>query len=114
MIPIAIPQITDHFKSLDDVGLYRSSYLLGFSFFTLLYGKFYALFSIKWVYVTAISIFEIGSLLCGAAPTSNVLIAGRAIAGVGAASIYCGALTIIAYTVPLVNRETCKLLIFLT
>ena len=43
-------------------------------------------------------------MICGAAPTSVALIIGRAVAGVGSAGIFSGALVIIAYTVPLVKR----------
>lgn len=60
--------------------------------------------SIKWVYLTAIFIFEVGSAICGAAPNSITLIVGRAIAGVGSAGIFSGALIIIAYSVPLQKR----------
>ena len=45
-----------------------------------------------------------GSAVCGAAPSSNALIVGRAVAGVGSAGIFAGALVIIAYTVPLRKR----------
>ena len=69
-----------------------------------MFGKFYTFFSIKWVYLVAIFIFEIGSLVCGAAPTSTALIIGRAVAGIGSAGVFSGALVIIAYTVPLVKR----------
>jgi MFS family permease len=69
-----------------------------------MFGKFYTFFSIKTVYLISIFIFEVGSALCGAAPTSPALIVGRAIAGVGSAGIFCGALVIIAYTVPLEQR----------
>ncbi len=64
----------------------------------------YTFFSIKYVYLTAIFIFEVGSVVCGAAPTSEALIVGRAVSGVGSAGIFSGALVIIAYTVPLVKR----------
>jgi MFS family permease len=64
----------------------------------------YTFFSIKYVYLTAIFIFEVGSAVCGAAPTSEALIVGRAVSGVGSAGIFSGALVIIAYTVPLVKR----------
>ena len=72
--------------------------------FQLLFGKFYSFFSIKWVYLSAIAIFELGSLICGAAPTSVALIIGRAVAGIGSAGIFSGALVIVAYTVPLIKR----------
>src|SRR5579862_3040848 len=74
--------------------------------FQLLYGKFYTLFSVKWTYLVAIGIFELGSLVCGAARSSKVLIVGRAIAGLGCAGIASGALIIIAYSVPLHQRPT--------
>lgn len=56
------------------------------------------------MYLSAIAIFELGSLVCGAAPSSVALIVGRAIAGLGSAGIFSGALVIVAYTVPLVKR----------
>jgi MFS family permease len=68
--------------------------------FQLFYGKLYSYYSIKWVYLIAIIIFEIGSAICGAAPTSTALIVGRAVAGVGYAGILSGTFTIIAFAVP--------------
>jgi len=62
--------------------------------FQLLFGKFYTFFSIKYVYLTAIGIFELGSLICGVAPNSIALILGRAIAGLGSAGIFSGALIV--------------------
>ncbi|TVY52678.1 Aspyridones efflux protein [Lachnellula cervina] len=104
IIATAIPKITDQFHSLPDVGWYGSAYLLTTASFQLLFGKFYTFFSIKWVYLIAIGIFELGSLLCGVAPNSTALIVGRAVAGVGSAGIFSGALIIVAYSVPLVKR----------
>ncbi|KAJ7165589.1 major facilitator superfamily domain-containing protein [Mycena crocata] len=104
IIATAIPKITDQFQSLDDVGWYGSAYLLTTSAFQLLFGRFYSFLSIKWVYMTAISIFELGSLICGVAPNSKALIIGRAIAGLGSAGVFTGALIIIANTVPLAKR----------
>ena len=86
------------------MGWYGSAYLLTTCAFQLLWGKFYTFFSIKWTFLTAIGIFEIGSLVCGVAPNSTALIVGRAIAGLGSAGIFSGALIIIAFTVPLVKR----------
>ncbi|MCJ1262827.1 MFS sugar transporter [Lobaria immixta] len=104
IIATAIPKITDQFQALDDVGWYGSAYLLTTCAFQLFFGKLYTFFSIKWVYLTAILIFEIGSVVCGAAPNSIALIIGRAVAGIGAAGVFSGALVIVAYTVPLVQR----------
>ena len=104
IIATAIPKITDQFESLADVGWYGSAYLLTTASFQLLFGKFYSYFSIKYVYLGAIAIFELGSLICGVAPNSVALIIGRAIAGIGSAGIFSGALIIVAYSVPLSKR----------
>ncbi|KAJ4258162.1 hypothetical protein NW762_008303 [Fusarium torreyae] len=66
---------------------------------TLLFGKLYALFNVKIVFLSALFVFELGSLICGVAPTSTALIIGRAIAGLGSAGIFTGALVTIAHTV---------------
>ena len=86
------------------MGWYGSAYLLTICGFQLAFGKCYAIFSIKLVFLTAIGIFELGSLVCGVAPTSTALIVGRAIAGLGCAGIFSGALIVIAYSVPLHRR----------
>ncbi|KAK0702544.1 major facilitator superfamily domain-containing protein [Apiosordaria backusii] len=104
IIATAIPKITDQFQSLPDVGWYASAYLLTTAALQLLFGRFYTFFSIKWVYLIAIFIFEVGSLICALANNSVTLIIGRAVAGVGAAGIFSGALTILAYSVPLAKR----------
>nr|GAT52444.1 DHA14-like major facilitator [Mycena chlorophos] len=70
----------------------------------LLFGKLYTYLPVKLVYISAITIFEAGSALCGAAPNSKALIVGRAIAGFGSAGIFNGALIIIAHAVPLAKR----------
>ncbi|KAK6357680.1 hypothetical protein TWF718_001988 [Orbilia javanica] len=106
IIATAIPKITDHFKSLNDVGWYGSAYMLTTCAFQLLFGKFYTFYSVKWVYLIALLIFEVGSVICAAAPTSEALIIGRAIAGVGSAGIFAGALLIVAQTVPLEKRPS--------
>ena len=54
----------------------------------------------------ALAIFEIGSLVCGAAPTSTAFIVGRAVAGLGSAGLFSGSLIIVAFAVPLAKRPT--------
>ena len=58
------------------------------------------------MFLIAIIIFELGSLICGVAPNSIALIIGRAVAGLGSAGIFQGALTIISYSVALEERPT--------
>lgn len=47
---------------------------------------------------------EIGSVLCGAAQSSNMLIIGRAVAGLGGSGLSNGALTIIGAAAPMHKR----------
>ncbi|KAI2603433.1 MFS transporter [Hypoxylon fragiforme] len=104
ILATAIPRITNQFDSLDDVAWYGSSYLFAVCALQLMYGKFYAMYSVKWVFLAGVVIFEIGSLIAGVSPSSAVLIAGRAISGMGAAGIFAGAIIILASAVPLRQR----------
>lgn len=104
IIATAIPRITTVFNSLDDVGWYGSSYLLTTTSLQPSFGKIYTYFNIKWTYIIALFIFEVGSVLCAAAVNSRMLIIGRAVAGVGAAGIFSGGMTIVGYSVPLRKR----------
>ncbi|KAL0940054.1 MFS multidrug transporter [Colletotrichum truncatum] len=104
IIVTAIPAITDEFHSLGDIGWYGSAYHLANAAFQPLTGKVYRYFSSKWSFFTFLMIFELGSLICGAAPSSTILIVGRVVAGVGSAGIMSGGLTIIAGSVPLEKR----------
>ncbi|KAK4446706.1 major facilitator superfamily domain-containing protein [Podospora aff. communis PSN243] len=100
----AIPRITDEFGSVSDIGWYGSSFLLATAAFQLFYGTAYSYFSIKYTFLFAVGIFELGSLVCALAPTSTALIIGRAVAGLGGSGIVAGALVIIAHSVPLRTR----------
>lgn len=55
-----------------------------------MFGKLYTFLNIKWVFLVALIIFEIGSAICGAAPNSIAFIIGRAIAGLGAGGVQSG------------------------
>ncbi|KAF4629751.1 hypothetical protein G7Y89_g8400 [Cudoniella acicularis] len=66
------------------------------------WGKMYSQFDPKYLFLASLFIFEAGSALCGASPTTNVLIAGRAICGIGGSGIYVGTMNIISIlTTPL-------------
>lgn len=73
-----------------------------------MFGRLYKVFSVKLVILVAIAVFEIGSAICVAAPNSFALIVGRAIAGLGSAGVFSGALVIISLSVSLDKRPTCK------
>lgn len=101
-----IPHITDDFHSLQDVGWYASIYQLASAALQPLTGKVYSKFNVKVSFLVFFAIFELGSLICGTAISSPMLIAGRAIAGMGTAGLMNGGLTIIACSVPLAKRPS--------
>ncbi|KAL2916558.1 hypothetical protein HK105_203991 [Polyrhizophydium stewartii] len=88
IITTALPAIAKELKSFDEISWIGTAFLVSCAAFTPFYGKLTDIFGRKFAILTAVTIFEIGSLICGAAPTMNVLIAGRAIAGVGFGGMY--------------------------
>ncbi|KAL4767956.1 major facilitator superfamily domain-containing protein [Aspergillus nidulans var. acristatus] len=102
----AIPKITDQFHALGDVGWYASAYLLTNCAFQLFWGKLYTFYIVKWVYLVALFLFELGSLICAVAASSTALIVGRAIAGVGAGGVTNGSFLLIAHSVEPRRRPT--------
>ncbi|KAK6359414.1 hypothetical protein TWF696_000574 [Orbilia brochopaga] len=104
IIATAIPRITTQFNSIGDVGWYGSSYLLTQTSLQPSFGKIYTYFSVRWTFLLSLFIFEVGSVVCASAPSSTAFIVGRAVAGVGAAALFSGGMTIIGYTVPLRKR----------
>lgn len=60
-----------------------TAYLLSVCCFTPLYGRLSDILGRKGAMLLALSFFGSGTLLCGIAPSMNVLIAARAIAGMG-------------------------------
>ncbi|KAK5656797.1 hypothetical protein OQA88_4345 [Cercophora sp. LCS_1] len=104
IIAVATPAITAQFNSVGDVGWYGSAYLLTMCAFQLPMGKLFAELDMKYVYLITMAIFEIGSVICAAAPSSTVLIVGRAIAGVGGAGIVAGALIVVGTATSVTQR----------
>ncbi|KAI4673478.1 uncharacterized protein J4E84_011061 [Alternaria hordeiaustralica] len=104
IIATAIPRITTVFNSLEDVGWYGSSYLLTTTSLQPSFGKVYTYFDVKYTYLSALILFEVGSVICAAATSSAMFIVGRAVAGAGAAALYSGGMTIIGFSVPLRKR----------
>lgn len=105
----AIPRIADEFGALDKVGWYAAAYIMTMCATQLPFGKLYSLYPVKAVFLASILVFELGSVLCGAASTSNGFIAGRAVAGVGGAGVFQGAMVVISYIVRVRDRPACKI-----
>ncbi|PHH88186.1 hypothetical protein CDD83_7860 [Cordyceps sp. RAO-2017] len=86
IISVAVPRIATDFAAFHHVGY------------------MYRFFDAKCIYLSSVVVFEVGSVLCAAAPVSPVFILGRALQGIGAAGLYQGALSVIALTVALDKR----------
>ncbi|KAI1757173.1 MFS general substrate transporter [Xylaria castorea] len=104
IIGTATPQITQEFHSLGDIGWYGSAYQLTTAASQLLFGRVYKFYEIKRTFLLTVVLFEVGSVICGAAPNSIVFIVGRAIAGLGGAGIFSGVTIIMITMVPLRKR----------
>ena len=61
-------------------------------------GQCYGQFDAKYVYMLCVTLFEVGSAVCGAAPSMDALIIGRAICGLGGAGMYTGVMTLLTVT----------------
>lgn len=104
IIATAIPYITDQFHSLGDVGWYASIYPMAICMSQLPYGKLMARYSIRWLYTSAMVLFLAGSAVCASAPSSAVLIGGRAISGLGSSGIMAGAFSLVPIIAPPAKR----------
>ncbi|MEI4471848.1 MDR family MFS transporter [Frigidibacter sp. MR17.24] len=87
IVSTALPTIVGEFGALDRFGWIGSAYLLAMSATMPVYGKLGDLFGRKYVMMTAITIFTLGSLACGMAWSMNSLIAARVLQGLGGGGI---------------------------
>lgn len=104
IIATAVPMITDEFDSLGDIGWYGSAYMLTTAAFQLVFGRIYRFYDLRGTFLACILLFEVGSAVCGAAPSSVAFIVGRAVAGIGSAGIMTGSMIAIIPMVPLHKR----------
>lgn len=72
--------------------------------FQLLLGRIYTFYTPKYVFLAIIGVFEVGSIVCAAAPNSTAFIIGRAIAGLGSAGMMAGGIILLVSVVPLEKR----------
>lgn len=70
------------------------SFTIGAVVLALSWGKVYATFDTKWLFIGSTLLFEAASALCGAAPNISAEIVGRVLAGVGGNGMYLGTLTL--------------------
>ncbi|PQE29138.1 Major facilitator superfamily domain general substrate transporter protein [Rutstroemia sp. NJR-2017a BBW] len=101
------PVIVQEFGKIQDLSWLSVAFLLCATATNLIWGRVYNHFNAKWFYIFHVTIFEIGSAICGAAPSMNVMILGRAVAGLGGSGLYVGCMTLIASTTTITERPLC-------
>ncbi|OCK76856.1 MFS general substrate transporter [Lepidopterella palustris CBS 459.81] len=104
IIAVLQPQLIEEFGHIEDLAWLSVAFLLCATATNMGWGQFYGNFNAKWFYLFHIFVFEVGSAICGAAPSMNVLILGRVIAGIGGAGQYIGCMTIISTTTTMSER----------
>ena len=106
IVATSIRTIADDLQGLSVQAWVTTAYLITATISTPLYGKLSDLYGRRPLFLTAISIFVLGSALSGFATSMTQLAAFRAFQGLGAGGLFSLALTIIGDIVP--PRERAK------
>ncbi len=96
IVATALPTIGRRFANLADLSWVVTAYLLTATAVTPLFGKLSDIHGRRVMMLIAIGIFVAGSLICAMAPGMSVLVAGRAVQGLGGGGLMALAQTIIA------------------
>ena len=96
IVATALPTIVGDLGGLENLSWVVTAYLLAQTMATPLYGKFGDLYGRKTLFQIAISVFLVGSALCGIAGSLGQLIVFRGIQGLGAGGLMVLAQAIIA------------------
>ncbi|KAI0438187.1 hypothetical protein F4803DRAFT_535870 [Xylaria telfairii] len=70
------------------------------------FGQFYRLFSVRYIFLACVVVFEAGSVFCALAPSSLILTIGQVITAVGGGGLYIGSVVLFGYAVPYESRAT--------
>lgn len=87
IVSTAMPVIVDQLGGMELISWVYAVYLLASAVMTPIFGKLSDLYGRKVVFMTGVSIFLIGSMLCGLSQNMGQLIAFRALQGLGAGAL---------------------------
>ncbi|KAH8880114.1 MFS general substrate transporter [Thozetella sp. PMI_491] len=104
IIATIIPILISEFHAPQDIGWYASAYFLPLTVLMPVFGKCYSLWKVKWLFLLSLMVLLIGSILCATTVSSAMFIAGRAIAGAGAAGVINGSMRIVGLSSPRKQR----------
>ncbi|WP_051063661.1 MDR family MFS transporter [Nocardiopsis halophila] len=104
IVSTALPTIVGELNGLEHLSWVVTAYMLAATVGMPIYGKAGDLFGRKNVFIFAIGMFLVGSVLCGIAQNMPQLIAFRALQGIGGGGLMITAQAIIADVVPARER----------
>ncbi|KAJ3300755.1 hypothetical protein HDU76_006025 [Blyttiomyces sp. JEL0837] len=87
IVSTALPNIASEFHSLSEISFVATAYVLTFNSFQPLVGKFSQIFGHRVMTLSGIILFMAGSAGCGAATSLYMLVAFRALQGIGGAAL---------------------------
>lgn len=94
--------VVEQFGHVEQLAWIGAGFPLGSVAVILLVGALFTSFNFKPLFIASVLLFEVGSAVCGAAPSMSALIVGRVIAGAGGSGIYLGGLN---YVTALTAKE---------
>ena len=100
----ALPTIVGELGGVDHMSWVISAFLVTMTIAMPVNGKLGDILGRKWLYITGIGLFVVGSALGGFANTMELLIIGRAVQGLGAGGMMVNSQSIIAEVVPARER----------
>jgi len=107
VVNVALPSIRrDLNMSISSLEWVVNAYFLTFAVLMLSGGKLADRYGRRRIFIAGLVVFTLSSLACGLAPNGDVLIAARAVQGVGAAMMNPATLSIITATFPPRQRGT--------
>lgn len=104
IVATLISPIGSYFNKAHYASYIGTSYLLSVCCFTPLYGRLSDILGRRGAMLLGLSLFGFGTILCGIAPTMNVLIIARAIAGMGGGGIMTVSSVAVTDLIPLKRR----------
>src|SRR5919112_2165676 len=104
IVGTAMPTIVGELDGVEHQGWVITAYILAIAIVMPLYGKFGDLWGRRWPFLVAVTMFTLGSAVGAMAPTFEMLVAARAIQGLGGGGLMILSQAIIADIVPASER----------
>ncbi len=104
IVATALPTVVSDLGGAGHQSWVVTSYLLASTIATAVVGKLGDLFSRKAVFQVSVVFFFVGSVLCGLADSMSMLVAARALQGIGGGAIMVTATAVIGEVIPLRDR----------